>query len=480
MKIPGFFLISLIPVIISGCGPKPDRSVLLNNFDRNFENGKFQTAAEMADSLVRLFPDDKYLAGRTDSLLQIAERISLDFPVTEEQFINKLENYNLTFNDSLLNVWYKKKWLEWRIINGEKKYFNRSASNLMLLKLFYEDNERQILETGRDPEMISRLEHTWKVMNVSKNNANPVCPVNMAITYTITVDADVLPDGEIIRCWMPWPKSNHPRQQKIELLSVSDKDFIIAPDSALHSSIYIEERSLKGIETIFRVSFSYQSSAQYANMKSLKPEPYDKESSLFKKYTSEELPQICFTDNVKSLADSLTSPDDDPAEIVKKIYLWFKGNIPWTGALEYSTMPNIPEYVYKNRRGDCGMQTFMFMSMLRYKGVPVRWQSGWKVPPDHKNLHDWCEVYYEGAGWIPADVSYDLQFTDNKALKEFYLSGIDSYRLIVNDGVAGPLYPEKQHLRSEPFDFQRGEVEWNGGNLYFDKWDYEMEIEYLD
>jgi transglutaminase-like putative cysteine protease len=143
-------------------------------------------------------------------------------------------------------------------------------------------------------------------------------------------------------------------------------------------------------------------------------------------------------------------------------------------------MENIPEYVLENRRGDCGMQTFLYMSMLRYKGIPARWQSGWKVPPDHKNLHDWCEIYFEGTGWIPSDISYDLQNTEDKNLREFFMSGIDSYRMIVNDGVAGRLYPEKEHLRSEPYDFQRGEVEWNGGNLYFDKWDYHMDIEYLE
>ena len=43
-----------------------------------------------------------------------------------------------------------------------------------------------------------------------------------------------------------------------------------------------------------------------------------------------------------------------------------------------------------------------------------------------------------------------------------------------------PLMPEKKYPRSETVDFQRGEVEWEGGNLYFPKWDYHMDIEYLD
>ena len=35
--------------------------------------------------------------------------------------------------------------------------------------------------------------------------------------------------------------------------------------------------------------------------------------------------------------------------------------------------------------------------------------------------------------------------------------------------------PAKTHFRSETVDLQRGEVEWRGGNLYFDKFDYTFE-----
>jgi hypothetical protein len=327
--------------------------------------------------------------------------------------------------------------------------------------------------------MIERLDHTRNIIAATKKKIDPAIPVSMKITYTITVDADAVPDGETIRCWMPFPKENHPRQQKIELLSASDPDYIISPDSAVHRTIYMEKPAAKGIPAEFKISFRYQSSGSYADLASINISHYDKTSSLYKKYTSEELPNIRFTENIKGVADSITSENDTPAEITRKIYLWFKENIPWTGALEYSIMENIPEYVMKHRRGDCGMQTFVYMSMLRYKGIPVRWQSGWKVPPGYKNLHDWSEIYFEGIGWVPSDISYDLQFSEDKLIREFFMSGIDSYRLIVNDGVAGKLYPEKIHLRSEPYDFQRGEVEWQGGNLYFDKWDYRMDIEYL-
>ena len=479
MKIPGLIKIVVLTTLFASCSTKPDISELLLRIRSEFQDGNFLKLSQLTDSLKHLYPFETSFIRKADSLVQISERIRLDFSLTPEQFLKRIENFKIPFNDSILNAWDKKKWLEWRNIDGEKRYFNRAASNLLLLKLFYEDKEKQIAENSRDPEMIARLDHTRQVLSAMQVKPDSVNPVKMKIAYTITVDADAVPDGSVIRCWMPFPKENHPRQQNVEILSVSDVDFILAPDSAIHRSIYMEEKALKGIATIFRLSFSYQSSAQYIDLKSVKALPYNKGSSFYRKYTSEELPHICFTENVRRIADSITSPGDTPAEIVCKIYLWFKENIPWTGALEYSTMENIPEYVLENRRGDCGMQTFLYMSMLRYKGIPVRWQSGWKVPPDHKNLHDWCEIYFEGTGWIPSDISYDLQYTQDKTLEKFFMSGIDSYRMIVNDGVAGRLYPEKKHLRSEPYDFQRGEVEWNGGILYFDKWNYKMGIEYV-
>ncbi|HEY5805354.1 MAG TPA: transglutaminase domain-containing protein, partial [Lysobacter sp.] len=48
-----------------------------------------------------------------------------------------------------------------------------------------------------------------------------------------------------------------------------------------------------------------------------------------------------------------------------------------------------------------------------------------------------------------------------------------------NDDYGTDLVPRKQHFRSETVDSQRGEVEWKGGNLYFDQWDYQFEAKVL-
>lgn len=479
MNINRFVIATACAIFLSACRQAPDAEALLSRIEDDFAGGRFSEMQLIADSLKKLYPDQKLPSLKADSLLEIARRTEIDFSVPENVFISRLKETTGDFTSDELQSWEKMNWIEKRVINGEKRYFRRAASNLRLLKNFAYQRAYFDSLNSKEPEMILRHKNISSVIKSSGNGSDPVVPVEMMIEYSLTVDPDAVPEGETIRCWLPYPKENKERQKNVRFISASHDGYIIAPDSVTHRSVYMEAKALKGVPAEFKVSFSYQSSGQYFNSDKLGTIPYDKNSGLYKKYTAEQLPDICFSERVRHLADSITGTESRPFAVLKKLYYWIDANIPWAGALEYSIIPNIPDYVIVNRRGDCGMQTFLLMSMLRYKGIPVKWQSGWMMPPGNENLHDWCEVYFEGAGWIPVDMSYGLQYSDNLRSREFYLSGIDSYRLIVNDGVSGSFYPEKKFIRSEPLDFQRGEVEWEGGNLYFDKWDYNMKIEYL-
>jgi len=99
------------------------------------------------------------------------------------------------------------------MIDSEKKYFKRAVSNLMLIKKFHEQKEVRLREIANEPDMIFRLHHTEQVVKSSENQGNPVVPVKMKMTYTITVHSDAVPDGEKISCWLPFPK-NDPHRQK--------------------------------------------------------------------------------------------------------------------------------------------------------------------------------------------------------------------------------------------------------------------------
>ena len=479
MKHSGILICTSIILFLTGCRFGIDNAKLLADIRHKVESGDLKEARYEATYLKKYTRGGEKVYREADSLTQIAERIAIDFSLTEKEADAQIEKRTGSLSVSEKEKLETRGWLEFRKIDGHKMYFKRAVSNMILLKDFYKSNELVKNEKTSDPEMILSAKHTKEIIDASQDNSQPVIPINMKITYTITVHRDEVPAGDTLRCWMPWPRADNIRQTNINLLSTSCNKYLISPDSSTHSTVYMEKVQEKGTATLFSISYTYRSSGQHFRLHDHKIMPYDKESQNYRLYTMQQLPQISFSDKVKHLADSLVGNETKPDKVVRKLYMWFKENIPWAGALEYSIMADIPQYVIKNMRGDCGMQTLLFMSMARYKGIPVRWQSGWMVPPQAENLHDWCEVYYEGVGWVPVDVTYDLQKSDNSELKEFYLSGIDGYRLIVNKGISGRLYPEKRFMRSEPYDFQRGEVEWKKGNLYFDKWDYNMDIEYL-
>ena len=172
---------------------------------------------------------------------------------------------------------------------------------------------------------------------------------------------------------------------------------------------------------------------------------------------------------------------DNPVEKAQRIFTYISRHFPWASAREYSTIDNIPMYVLRNRHGDCGQVSLLFITLCRICGIPAHFQSGFMMHPFGHNLHDWAEVYFEGVGWVPVDQSFGIcEYATSQTERLFYMGGIDSWRMIVNTDYGMPLSPKKKYPRSETVDFQRGEVEWKKGNLYFDQWDWDIQIAYLD
>ena len=164
-----------------------------------------------------------------------------------------------------------------------------------------------------------------------------------------------------------------------------------------------------------------------------------------------------------------------------RIFRWIHEHFPWASAREYSTIDNIPEYVLENRHGDSGQLSLLFVALCRVSGIPARFQSGFMMHPGGWKQHGWAEIYLEDIGWIPVDQSLGIfPLARSEEEKYFFCGGVDSWRMLVNQDYGMPLFPAKHYPRSETVDFQHGEVEWEGGNLYITDWDYDIEIEYLD
>jgi hypothetical protein len=204
---------------------------------------------------------------------------------------------------------------------------------------------------------------------------------------------------------------------------------------------------------------------------------YDTNSGLYREFTAERPPHIVFSPEVKKLTLEIVGDETNPLEKARRIFRWISGNIPWCAEMEYSIIPNLSAKGLAARRGDCGVQGISFITLCRAAGVPARWQSGWQTKPDDWNMHDWSEIYIEPWGWLPVDASYGVREHADPRVRDFYCGNMDGYRLIVNLDYARPLQPPKTSFRSEPNDFQRGEIEIDGHNLYFNEWEYKFQVE---
>jgi transglutaminase-like putative cysteine protease len=252
----------------------------------------------------------------------------------------------------------------------------------------------------------------------------------------------------------------------------------LSANGAPHRTIYFENTVTNPDEPPrFVAEFEFVTSAYCPKLDPAKSQDYDTQSDVYQQYTAERPPHIVFSPEVKRLAKEIVGDETNPLQKARRVFRWVSANIPWCSEMEYSIIPNIPEKALKARRGDCGVQGLTFITLCRAAGVPARWQSGWQTKPGDWNMHDWSEIYIEPWGWLPADASYGVLEHADPRVRDIFCGPLDPYRLIVNLDYARELQPAKTSFRSEPNDFQRGEIEIDGHNLYFDEWDYKFHVE---
>ena len=426
----------------------------------------------------------------------LSQRLAVDFRRTREEVKEYIAKYIPDVTDAQIDEWTRTGKLESMEIGKRTMYFRNAAPNLFRLVpelKAIKDSVDQVTDelTGHqaiDAVTIPAIKASVNAALAGQNTtAIPeedylALPKRMRVRFSLTVPVNTLRPGKTLRCWLPYPRQDVARQKDVKFIEAGvdstayPADRIIFSDpSCAHSSLYMEAKTNRYRDVTFYEVFEYTSYGEWHPVDSSLVLKYDTTTEEYKEYTAEREKHVIFTDRIKALADSLTAGLDNPYLQAKAIYTWIDNTFPWASAREYSTMENIPEYVITEGHGDCGMKTLLLMTMCRYKGIPTRWQSGLMMHPGDKNMHDWGEIYFEGYGWMPVDQSFGITPYGGY----FFLGGIEPYRLIVNSDFGREFSPAKKYPRSETVDFQRGEVEWEGGNLYFNQWDYDYQIEYL-
>jgi hypothetical protein len=438
---------------------------------------------------------EAYLADQSSpaavQMKELITRLRYEYSLTPEGLANKLRESLPGTSLADIARWSESNDAQWKWVDGKRMYFRREPANLF--RFCGEAKQKKALLTVDKPSaspwtLNGHLQAI--VAEAQKTGATEVLPVKHIVRHRITVPrtAPGMTPGSRIKVWLPFPQEYGRRQFGVHLLNASDANALISPvargehtveQGTPQRSIYFE--AVAGAagnsgDLIFEATFEFTSAAYYPRLGEADARPLP--ATWPGTHLGERPPHISFTEDLRKIVSDLVGSETNPLIRARRIFHWISANITYHAENEYCLIPSLSQKALQTRRGDCGVQAMLFITMCRCAGIPARWQSGWETKPTDTDMHDWSEFYVEPWGWLPADASYGVQKSIDPRIADFYLGHQDSYRLIISRDYGAPLAPPMKGLRSEPLDFQRGEVEIDGKTLYFQHWNYDVTIDW--
>jgi transglutaminase-like putative cysteine protease len=481
---PAFFAAATLAFVLGMAPAAAQQGPALDDVARDVDAGHFAAAQARIDTLLGRTDTDATLRSRLEFERERMRRIRLDFPMTEAQAKQRLRERIPDLRDDEFQAWKASGRLEHLVIDGEPFYFARSVSNLFLL-------DAQAAARRAPPvkaPVIGPMEranayHAEAVRQAHATGRSSVAPRRVRVTQTLVVEADAVPAGETLRAWIPYPRAIPGQQERLRFIASQPAAPRIAPETALQRTVQLEQRAKAGESTRFSISYELTVYGQVNTIDPARVTPLDAATIAregLSAHLGERAPHIVYTDAMRAFSKQVVGDETNPYRIARRLFEAVD-RIPWAGAREYSTLSNISDYALHAGHADCGQQTLLLMTLLRLNGIPARWQSGMVFSDGaYDNLHDWGWMYLAPYGWVPMDVTTGrLDGATEPGVEWFYFGGLDAYRIAFNDDYGRAFVPPKQQFRSDTVDSQRGEVEWRGGNLYYDRWDYTFEAHVL-
>jgi hypothetical protein len=207
------------------------------------------------------------------------------------------------------------------------------------------------------------------------------------------------------------------------------------------------------------------------------------DTEAFEEYTHSE-PLIEITPEIKELARDIIGDEKDELKQARAIFDWVRENIRYRRPK--TRLGNL--MTLRERKGDCGGMSFLFVSLCRSIGIPARCVFGWwTVGPGKVGPHAWAECCTAKSGWIPVDCSIAVLAKRANSLRglygfysgidicdiprdpEYYFGNIDNKRIIYSVGtnlLLEPPYPEPVFDRD---DYRKWTLNINDREFVFGK-----------
>lgn len=345
---------------------------------------------------------------------------------------------------------------------GRRFYQNSAASNLLNC---HETELRRLAEPDYLPAHESDAR---KLQLVEQMRRNGSVAWRFTVCEELWVAEGAERPGETIRVHLPFPApcQSQPADE-IKLISCSHPDYFVS--DALQRTVCITAPYTPGER--FSITFSYVNRAPYRDLSTAPAQSSAASPELFPpaNYLGEHYPHIRFTPFINELAAELADGEHDPLRLARRVYDWVTKNVKYSYMREYLYLDNIPEFAALNGRGDCGVMALLFITLCRRLGIPAKWESGSQVQPGSIGSHDWAMFYVEPYGWLYADPSFGGGALRRgcEPLWNHYFGNLDPFRLVANNDVQRPFDPPKRYMRTDPYDNQSGEAEFDSYGLGF-------------
>ncbi|MBP5269398.1 MAG: transglutaminase domain-containing protein [Clostridia bacterium] len=289
----------------------------------------------------------------------------------------------------------------------------------------------------------------------------------IAVSLKFEVRRPAQRNGRVIRVHLPYPAIT-PEQSDVRL-DCSTHRFKIS--DAEHRTAFTEAVYTPG--DVFGIDYSYTIRVPYFD-----PDPALAKPAQGIGFVGEEYPHVRFTPLLEMTAVEIAGKERNPLILARRAYDFVTKNVVYSYMRHYLLIDNIPEYALLNRRGDCGVQALLFITLCRAMGIPARWQSGCHVTPWGVGSHDWAQFYVAPWGWMYADPSFGggaLRRGDTEGWN-WYFGNLDVCRQINCTGFYRPFEPEKKFMRCDPYDNQTGEAEYDSVGLGFGETETDREV----
>jgi hypothetical protein len=419
-------------------------------------------------------PADPGLVWAGNAPKTLAKRLEFQFPFSEAEAFDRAAAAIADLTRAEWDQWRETHSLDHLRLFGQERFARSFLSNL--LRREPDVRPRAPGVAVKQPALDFDLDdHLIETVRRARTG-EPQPTWRHKVRHRVQTKPGAAPEGETIRCWLPFPKPVG-QQRNIRLLASSPGHAILAPETSPQRTAYLE-----GVQTAAGVAFEIEyefetapSRYRYLTRLASDAAARDNDPKLYADDLADRSPREPLHPEMRALADGLAGYETQALLKAHRIYRWIAENIHYIAECEYGLLPSLSHKGAETGEGDCGVLAMLFIVLCRCQGVPARWQSGWFLRPGGKGtMHDWAEFHAGPFGWLPCDPTYGLRPSGDPAHRWFYCGGLDGFRMISNTDWGAPLHPAKTHERSEPVDFQRGEVEWRGGNLFFDQWDYEV------